>query len=738
MLLIFQKKNPSATDRIIAQDSLGEFTKRPYNSIIEIINNENWHPQIPLSISDQKRAAVEISGIRRLRYFTCVADLDFEIRGAYWTINCMNYFPEVAMCYNPQLTVSLKENEEFYNSARISLNTKHIQAQNGFSFRVCDIMASNACLVTEYCEDLKTLFPKVPLPMFTSEAELREQCLRLLKNENLRREIVLASQEAIENGHRFRHVLKSIEEFTGLNLHEGSDGSVQFFTDEGSKKDILPTTGQKTFLEKLTYHLGYGPEYKNIVKTLRIGKIDFFRYIKNTDGCLDTYLFFIPLIRFSPAPSGKNMKLLAIEKIKTACKIVHNKYYIYWKKCFFLPRKYLNKIILKYKWKTGKKISIVLFVSRISCWLFEDLYRILLESGHFSPIIVIKPFVSQGKEAMIHHQENTYEKLTAKGLNPIRGYDVHTGTFLDVRKELNPDIIFYTKFWKPHFHPNFYIDRFLDKLTYLTPYGFYIAEDRRSMNFELNNLVDGFFLETPIHKKIAERDMKNHGRNVFITGAPKLDYFFGKRPSLEVVWKAQSSRKKKIIWAPHHEDKTSTWMYQFDAFYEIADFMLDVAEKYCKDIQFAFKPHPMLKEKLYKRWGKENTDNYYNEWSQRENCQLEEGEFENLFLQSDAMIFDSISFIAEYTAVNKPALFTVGRNARVFLNEYGVENYKVLYEAKHNLKEEICNFIEDIVIGGNDYKLDERTEFIKKNLLPPNNKSASQNIYDCLCNQILN
>ena len=121
----------------------------------------------------------------------------------------------------------------------------------------------------------------------------------------------------------------------------------------------------------------------------------------------------------------------------------------------------------------------------------------------------------------------------------------------------------------------------------------------------------------------------------------------------------------------------------------------------------------------------------------RNNCQLEEGEFEELFLQSDAMILDSISFIAEYTAVNKPALFTVGRKARVFLNEYGMENYKVLYEAKSDLKKEICQFIENVVINENDYKLNDRTEFMKKNLLPPSGKTASQNIYDCMCKEIL-
>ena len=253
------------------------------------------------------------------------------------------------------------------------------------------------------------------------------------------------------------------------------------------------------------------------------------------------------------------------------------------------------------------------------------------------------------------------------------------------------------------------------------------------MNFELNNLVDGFFLETDFHKEMAQRDMNNKGKNVYITGAPKLDLFFDPSYIPKDVWKKQTARKKRIIWAPHHEDKTPNWMYQFDAFYEIADIMLDIADYYQDCVQFAFKPHPMLKEKLYIRWGKENTDSYYQKWKEKDNCQLEEGEFEDLFILSDAMILDSISFIAEYTAVNKPALFTIGRNSRVFLNEYGKKNFEVLYKAKENLKEEIYHFIDDVVLNGNDSKSCERMAFINAYLKAPNNRTASQNIFDNIC-----
>lgn len=133
--------------------------------------------------------------------------------------------------------------------------------------------------------------------------------------------------------------------------------------------------------------------------------------------------------------------------------------------------------------------------------------------------------------------------------------------------------------------------------------------------------------------------------------------------------------------------------------------MIDIAVKYADQIQWAFRPHPMIKAKLEKRWGKNETDEYYDKWSNMGNTQYEDGEFIDLFMTSDAMILDSISFIAEYTITNKPALFTIGKNTRVMLNEYGEKNFEVLYKTRRDfIKEDIQRFIEEVVLEGNDVK----------------------------------
>ena len=164
--------------------------------------------------------------------------------------------------------------------------------------------------------------------------------------------------------------------------------------------------------------------------------------------------------------------------------------------------------------------------------------------------------------------------------------------------------------------------------------------------------------------------------------------------------------------------------------------MFELAKKYENEIQIAFKPHPMLKPYLYNKWGKQSTDSYYNKWAQFKNGQLETGEFEDLFLTSDAMILDSISFIAEYTAVNKPALFTIGNSSRVNLNDFGNINFTVLYHTKNDMKKDIEEFVQNVVIKGRDYKRAGRQSFITNYLMPPNGKSSAENIYDNIIDEI--
>lgn len=388
----------------------------------------------------------------------------------------------------------------------------------------------------------------------------------------------------------------------------------------------------------------------------------------------------------------------------------------------------------------GEKIRVCLFEPRISCWQFGNLYRLLEESGIFEPIVVVVPFLTMGKDAMIEYMETTFEILREQGYRVIKGYEKETDVFLNIREELKPDAVLYSMFWKNHMQEETYINRFEDIYTFLYPYGYDIVAhpDREAMNFELQNKVSRYYLPTKIHKGIAEDNMDNHAKNVYITGSPKLDYLIDKTYVPTDPWRC-SKEKKRVIWAPHHTLEEVEPYYQLCAFLDLSDYMLEIAQEYQEEVQFAFKPHPMLRPRLYKMWGKQRTDEYYARWSSGINTQLEEGEFINLFLTSDAMIMDSLSFIAEYTIIDKPAFFTYGEKTRFSLNRFGRAIINVLYRNKTQgtLFKDIRNFLDEVVLSGKDEKKERRRRFIEEFMLPENGKTAAENIFSDMSRVIL-
>ena len=441
-------------------------------------------------------------------------------------------------------------------------------------------------------------------------------------------------------------------------------------------------------------------------------------------GAKNIYLFSIPFLSIRKSNNITKINLLILHRLHI--KIKNN--YALWSKKRKNRKK--RKDIIK-RFKKGKKVKICLMVQRPGTWCFDYLYKILEQDSRFEPIVFILPDPAYGVEAQLEYIDLVYKELEPKGYNIIKGRDTTTKKFVGIRKDINPDIFYYTDFGKWHYHKENYITYFLDKISFLTDYGFSVMDDQFVCTFELNNLVDLYLRPTIFHKTMAERLMKNKGSNVVVTGSPKLDTLFDKNFKPTDIWKPQEKPKKRIIWSPHHsasEKNPDQWM--MDSFYKLYDFMLEIAEKYKDEVQFVFRPHPILKSSLVKKWGSCITKQYYDKWAKGTNTQYYTGNINDLFATSDAMIMDCLSFMAEYTAFNKPLFHTATDTCRIKLNEFGEILYKNFYIPTNELKEDIENFIQDVVINGNDYKKEQRTQFVKQYFGKINGKTASENIYD--------
>ncbi len=354
-------------------------------------------------------------------------------------------------------------------------------------------------------------------------------------------------------------------------------------------------------------------------------------------------------------------------------------------------------------------------------------------------IVVCPPTNLVDEKSILSAMNKSYRHFKKKEYNVVHSLEEGDGAYLNVKKTISPDVVFFTN---PYGYTlrKYQIKNFLDVLTCYVQYSFIMEAKEHFYNKTFHSLLWKAFYETKYHKKLAEKYAKNRGINVDITGYPGTDNFlYGQRLN-NGAWKNKDTTLKRIIWAPHWsvinrgKDRPSA-----SNFIQLSKFMLDVAEEYKDEIQIAFMPHPYLKRTLYnmKGWGKEKTESYYSKWDKIANGQLETGNYIDLFNSSDAMILDSMSFIAEYLYCGKPSLFmNAAPDVDKSFNEFGQMAFKHHYQGSK--KGDITNFIENVVIYGNDNMKEERDRFYREILTPPNGKTASQNIYEILCKELFN
>ncbi|GAB1452023.1 CDP-glycerol glycerophosphotransferase family protein [Draconibacterium sp.] len=383
------------------------------------------------------------------------------------------------------------------------------------------------------------------------------------------------------------------------------------------------------------------------------------------------------------------------------------------------------------KIKNKPKIKVAFFLIHHADWKYEGVYRLMENDNCFEPIVFVCPYITLGQESMLKVMSKAFETFKNEGYNVIKTLDDLAGTWLDIKREINPDIVCFTSPWDLT-RPEYLINNYLDVLTCYVPYGYKISFLYEAhFNLPMQNLVWKFFVETEIHKKLSLQYSRNESANTVVTGYPGMDKFLQNGKQYKEVWKVKSEKLKRIIWAPHHTIPDMGAKLDYSTFLKFADFMLLLADERRNDIQIAFKPHPILRVNLSKPevWGKEKTDAYYQKWKDLPNGQLNEGEYIDLFFTSDGIIHDSGSFVIEYLYTYKPVMFLFNdESVPDRFNEIGKMALSKFYPGKSEM--DIKQYVQDIIIEGNDTLQAERVDFFRTVITSPNNITASENIYN--------
>lgn len=388
--------------------------------------------------------------------------------------------------------------------------------------------------------------------------------------------------------------------------------------------------------------------------------------------------------------------------------------------------------------KSKDKITIAFITMNIAMWKCQGLYDLLRSNERFRLYIVISPSVKFDKDVRIRDAKIMREYFSERNM-PYVDWDIEHGMEPeDIKTTINPDILFFTQPGKKVFTKEHSYQHFRDKLLCYIPYGFYMHRNEHMYNREFQNIAWKLYYFTTTQQHLARIYGLNKGRNVVVVGYPSFDQYT--KESFTDVWKIKDNSLKRIVWAPHFTI-TKSLIEGFkprSTFLLLHDMMLRIACQYEDKIQIAFKPHPRLLTELYNNpdWGKQRADEYYERWRNMKNGQLETGDFINLFYFSDALIHDSSSFVVDYIYFKKPELFLTDN-----IDDYIQESDEVAQEIYQNIyhgvsEDEICQFIDNVVLSGNDPLYKYRLNILKEHLLPPNGKTSSENIYNDLCRSL--
>jgi hypothetical protein len=391
---------------------------------------------------------------------------------------------------------------------------------------------------------------------------------------------------------------------------------------------------------------------------------------------------------------------------------------LFWSVCEEIRSKNIERI------KKQEKIKVAFFTRNSSEWSTETVYKMLLQDERYEVYVLVAPCIVGQYATIADTYKKTVEYFENKGyktygMAEFEGCDI---TRYKMWGELPvPDVMFILNSHASSFRESCNIQNFpLRTLITYVPYGMYAYGNVRSQYNQIShNLCWKIFYTNEIDMELCRKYSDIGDTNALMSGYLKMDGFYDNEMSdAGQIWKIPDGKTdvNKIIYAPHWSIRNA--VTGFGNFDKIYDWIYEYARNHADTTSWIFRPHPLLRTATVDYGlfaAEEDYDNYMKKWDELPNARVVEyGEYIDIFSTSDAMVLDSVSFLAEYQYTHKPLLF-LAREENTW-NEFGEKLLKILYTAPGDDTGAIERFVDEVVINGNDPMKPERQAFFDKYL----------------------
>lgn len=367
------------------------------------------------------------------------------------------------------------------------------------------------------------------------------------------------------------------------------------------------------------------------------------------------------------------------------------------------------------------KIHVSLMETRRAFWLnHASIYEAMSEDGDFEVNIFAVPKRSPRGDMDWAEYRRLIDFFDRKRIPCVHAYDLARGVWHNPLRFGLPDVVFLSQpydFQQNFMYGSAYWSHFC-KVVFLG-YGLTLID--RPAIFQAPCFVNCqyIFFEHEIHRELLRSYSPEQEGKLIVSGHPSLDGYLSPLKEFERLQFKSPASKRRVIWAPHFTVSSDNGIHGFSHFFDYYGVLVQLAKNH-PELEIVMRPHPALFTYMVNVGLKtpREAEEYRDGFNALPNARIyEEADYISLFRQSDALVLDSVGFIGAYAPTGNPVCFLESAK-RERLNSIGERLLHADYAAWD--ADEIREFVERVVLGGDDWKKAEREAAVKKLIyIPP-------------------
>ena len=169
------------------------------------------------------------------------------------------------------------------------------------------------------------------------------------------------------------------------------------------------------------------------------------------------------------------------------------------------------------------RVKVAFFVLDVAMWKYQGLYEQLQADARFETFIVLSPSNNHSHEQQVYDLQHMRAYFDAQKMAYIDWRLEDGAPPPDVRRSINPDIVFYTQPYHGAYHPKHCFLQFTDRLLAYYPYAYLLIEDPYIYDGPFLNIAWKLYYYDRFSLQNARQFARNKARNVVVTGYPNAD-----------------------------------------------------------------------------------------------------------------------------------------------------------------------------------------------------------------------